>query len=1066
MKLVGPAQGSILDLVQNDPRTDRVQLHFGDNGLELEVFDSFGDHPATPFEEVARATIPVSAQGPSIAPGIWGHVAVTVRGNQPGQIDMTLDGMQHGVEVHGRSTTTRALAEGDTVIQVESTEGFPPVGVARVGSEFVEYTLRGENELFCRFNASGPMAGFGGRLARSQRERDRDVGSIPPGLALGLLRGGHPVGTLVEHYGYSIPLRQDIPSGQGTLTSEVGPFRVARVTDVGDTGSTDAILPEGAIGLNSLQGLEKDNLGPLVLALADNPTSDEDGAQVMGGFHASGGYALLLQGWGGTQFGSGLLTAAPNGTPIGGVEVIRYSGKNGNELLIARRAAHDELNVNFLDQARAFIIDYGGIVDTNGVEANDVMTRSVYCIPISIPVTNASIFPPSSGPPRMVQLTHPGQGELTEWVRYDRAQSSFQQLVRLDERMVNALSLLLGTGGLAQLQSQLPGGVGGGGGGGGGGGMLAPGSGFGPTAGGAMGTGPLEPNNAPYDQVPPLNGSGSGQASPSQTLGQGSGGASSNVWTPVLGTETDTTFALSRAALDIMEFRGVADTFDQTHSAGTVVVPVFEVEGRYGHLAGAQDAVWIDGGSLSPGGVQTSVVHRAYVMPLSRLQRTFEHEMVDGAASAATEAILPLIPVPPGAGPPHYVALGAGLPGPISLPTSPLPGEDQRILPRMVKFPSGERPRSATQVALGTEAISTAQSGGASAPVVIDELLFGTANHGDGLIAGFQQGSNAGAGLILAEDIGPADPGLLVRSALYAARGVVPGTTQTIRVLEQANGLARIGEEIVCYVETEANSGTVVLAQFGRGLLGTQANPHCAGTVMHPLDNIPATVLAGDLNAEDELLGVVSSVNFPDQGTVLVGQEIIHYTRKQGGQLWMPRASLIPGAQDGGGIALFRGRFGTQAADHPAGTPVILFPFRYWDRWQAGADAPEMAFLELRVEQNSSLFDGAFFEQDSGGLAAVRLGAILRADDNMPWDMDPEETPGMWLLNQGAPEGEQAWPLGAWGDALEARFFVDYEPGALNIETGSSHAWKYSPRLLRFAVSYNAPSQTLRSVDR
>ena len=1070
MRMVEPSLGPVMDLNHGDPRTNRIALRLLGTELELSVLDHYGDHPATVEEEVTKVTVPISQTGPSVAPGTWGHVSLSILGNRPSQIDFQLDGQNLGVTYHGMTRTTAPVSITDSLIPVESTEGFPEYGVARVGSELVEYRVQNANSLVCEFNESGPLAGFGGRLARHRRELSGDPSSPPVGLGSGFVSADHGIGTLVEIYGYSMPIREPIPSGQGQLVGDVGPFRVARVMDVGENVQPDAIIPEGTIGL-SLLGLESGNIGPIQLALADHPLGDPDGAEVMKGFHAAGGYALLLQGWGGTQFGTGLVTAAPNGTRIGGVEVIRYSGISGNELIIAQRGAHAELGIQFLDGPRAFIIDFGGISDVDGNELDNQMVRSVFCIPISVPVQNANVFPQSvggtntqSGPARFAQITHTTSGELTEWIRYDRVQATHNQLVRIDEPMVNNLSALLGIGRVPQVQNPQPGQS-----------QAVSSAGSGSSSASAPGASPLPewtpPSAGPLGTQPPSPSSPDG-TTPGQTSSGSSSsgqGVSANVWTTVLGQAETPTWALTQSVSDLMRFRGVADTNNQSHPGGTLVVPVFRIDLGYGQLPGAQDAVFLDAGPQGAGGVQTNLVHRAFTAPLEDNFATANHTDVDGVAQAGN----PFTGEYPVEEFGTYVGLGAGLATPISPGQGTTQADDLRLLPRMVKFPSGERPTTVDRVVLGRDATAssgTAASGGAVneiPAVVIDEMVYGTKEQGNGLVNGFQAGANMGSGLILAADLNETETTLGVQSAIATPRGPI-GTTliQALRILDRGMGLARIGDEIVCYTGVDVQTGVITLAAGGRGLLGTTPAPHELGAVLYPMNERIATVLVADLTAEEDLIPVWSTAEFPDEGTLLIGQELVHYTRKAGNSFWMPRASLRPGAQDGGGLALFRGRYGTAASAHAADTPVILFPFRYWDRWEFGADVPELAYLGLRVDQSSAYFEGAAFRMEPPPYQGVRLEALLRADPSLPWDADPFETDGLFLLDQGKPDDTDFWPLEIWSDALEARVYVQYEPGAIDLLTGSAHGWKFSPKLRQYAVSFDAPSETLRSVDR
>ncbi|MFT4649529.1 MAG: hypothetical protein ACI9X4_002769, partial [Glaciecola sp.] len=186
---------------------------------------------------------------------------------------------------------------------------------------------------------------------------------------------------------------------------------------------------------------------------------------------------------------------------------------------------------------------------------------------------------------------------------------------------------------------------------------------------------------------------------------------------------------------------------------------------------------------------------------------------------------------------------------------------------------------------------------------------------------------------------------------------------------------------------------------------------------------------------------------------------------KLGSQFVMPRGSLEVGLKDGDGGGLFRGRFGTAASAAVQGTPVIFFPYRYWDRWQERTEVPELAYLGLRVDQPGALFEEVFYQAEPIPFGGVSMGVLMRLHPDLPWDADPDETPGLFLLEKGMDEGDEPWVLDAVSDALEARFFVDYEPGCFDSITGGEHGWKYSPRLKRFGVGYEAPGQVLRSVD-
>jgi hypothetical protein len=136
--------------------------------------------------------------------------------------------------------------------------------------------------------------------------------------------------------------------------------------------------------------------------------------------------------------------------------------------------------------------------------------------------------------------------------------------------------------------------------------------------------------------------------------------------------------------------------------------------------------------------------------------------------------------------------------------------------------------------------------------------------------------------------------------------------------LPQDGGLLRLGDEILAYKLLAGETGDITLAANGRGLLGTRPAQHQVGEPVMFLEHTTMTVLTGPVGAMDAKLGVVSTEEFPPEGTVLIGTELIHYTRLRQNSLEMPRSSSVPGKMDGNGDALFRGRFGTLPPACPA----------------------------------------------------------------------------------------------------------------------------------------------------
>ena len=165
------------------------------------------------------------------------------------------------------------------------------------------------------------------------------------------------------------------------------------------------------------------------------------------------------------------------------------------------------------------------------------------------------------------------------------------------------------------------------------------------------------------------------------------------------------------------------------------------------------------------------------------------------------------------------------------------------------------------------------------------------------------------------------------------------------------------------------------------------------------------------------------------------------------------------------GRGLFRGRFGTVPAAHTAGTPVIVFPFRYWDRWTERADAPELFYFGFSGGQPDAFWKRAFWDVDDAPVAGARLGVLTRTRPDIPWDADPELEDGLSVDFAGRLDaGGNA--IGVQSSRVDWRAFVRYEPGAFDPLLGLSHGWKTTPRLTLFGAEMIGPSAILWRQDR
>ncbi len=1041
----------LLDVGGSSPDADRLSVLFENGDLVLRVLDGGGDHRMTPgFREAAEVRYTLAAgDGPGLPIDVWHHIAIDVRGTRPSQMSMLVNGLAHGVRTPGLTRLTGQLDETTTIIAVESTEGFPDRGVVRIGNELIEYTKSG-NVLDATFQATGPDAGFGGRNARVQWSGGET--SVPLNVANTAFN--HPQGAPVELYGFAEPLAADVTAGQGALPSELGIFRVACVaaleggSPVGQTISVNGILGPFIIGT----GINSDatDVTGLVLTSADDPDGVQGGdpSEVMKAFNPGGGYAALMQVGAGEDL---------NSAPIGGFEVVRYSGYDGSVLRIASWGdAVPELTALAEGAAdpdiaaggrRSFVVRWQALA--GGVPIQDMLGARLFVMPISIPATGGgqAFFSGTIQERQFAQITEASAGELTEWVCYNTYVQANSQLVR-DDPLAIMEARNYATGFRPDVDPDDPTQGGGGGPGGGGGGGSLPGSATG--------------GSAPPDTPGALMlSSSAGPGASSSAVQQTSAGFT---WEPTLGAPEDEDFPLSRAVREVFQHRGVMGTFPHPHASGTPVLPVFRARngGVDGGKPGKNDAVFLMGADFGHIGWPVTVFRSHRPSPQALVHPWQQAADTPVAQSTSQTAAIQNVGAERND---WYFALDAGSPAPVQAGTVDSTGQaqitDTRAIARVLRFPSGERPRNVTEVRLG----GSVAGSGVIPSAIVDEVVFGATDFGTQTPLQDPESVQAGQ-LVLREDCYDGDPLLTVYPTnLRIPLGVIGSTYEYLSALDEDGGLLRVGDELIAYESYDADTGELTIAQNGRGLLGTRPGNYEVGTPVTYLDGYRVSTLSGGMSATSNAIPVTSTARFPAEGTVLIDNELVHYTRITANGLEMPAGSTEPGAMDRNGPGLFRGRFGTFPETHTAGAPVILFPARYWDRWTERADAPELSYFGFELSQPAAFWREFFYEDEQPGLNGVQMGVLMRSDPSVPWDADPDETPGLEVFYRSEIAGG-ALPIGVQSDTVQWRVFVDYSQGAFDLQQGLGHGWRATPRLRGLATTYVAPSMSLRSVEK
>lgn len=1059
--------GLLLDLAGTETDVERVQLLVEGADLVLRVLDGFGDHRDTTQKEAGEVRYALAAgggTGSSNGPGLpydtWHHVEIDVRGNRPSQMSMLVNGQAHGVRTPGLTRLSQSLTQGTGVLAVDSLEGFPAQCVVRVGNELVE-VLNDGTSLKAERQLAGRLAGFGGRIAREPYASLVEGGSANVPANFAGITTSHPAGTPVELYGYALQTLSDVPTGRADLAAELGRFRVALLEGVSGASSPlgdPIVLPVGLFGITLGNGmLSNSSANGLLLRCADDGDDQDNetpSAEYMSAFSTTGGYAAIVQTLVSAQTGQ---AQDANGAAIGGIEIIRYSGWNDRTLLIAQRGIGAPTLPNLANlqgnQAgriggqRSFVAQWspnivvGGGAGQPAVTVQQQLRWRCYVVPISLPVPGASqvngFLAANAQNPQLAQITHLDDAEHTEWVRYDTFDSTNGQLVRDDPAALNRVYDVIVSGGDVAVQVPPTGGGGGGGGG---------------------------PGGSPKSEA------AAGKSAPVKTAVQQSGAQSGGFqWDPRLGVPENTVadHPISRAVEAHFRFRGVLGTYSHQHPAGTRVLPVVALPagGPDNGRPGRRDAVFLAGPTPDHPGWPL-LVHRAHIA--SPLVGTSAWEQPPNTVKPAGVENPQGGPVPedPGLLNRTWLAFEDRAPEPILASQPPAQGSsaqpvvDSRLLSRIVGFPSGERPRIVSGVAVGGAANGLS---GVVPGATVDELVFGDHQFGRASEAGDPE-ATAGASMMLAQPASADDDQLVVvPNAVRIALGPVGGTHEFLADLPQDGGLLRIGDEIVGYSQLDATTGTITVAPNGRGMLGTDPGPHDPSETVVFLEHMVASTLAGGCGANDASLALAAVDDFPSEGLVLVGEELVHYTRIQGAALDMPRASNTPGLRDERGSGLFRGRFGTTPSSHSAGELVVLFPARYPDRWADKADAPELAYFAFAVDHPSAFWTGAFYGESKAD--GVRLRVLQKARSEAPWDADPEEDARLKLLSRGDKDGG-AVPVMVQSDRIEWRVHAVYDQRAFDPVAGLSHGWKRTPKLRLFSAFYYAPSATLRSMER
>jgi hypothetical protein len=1014
-----------------DTNRNRILLAGRDGNLVFELLDEAGLDPAP---SSSPAGVPRTASEwylslaelnlPANTPL---HLSASAYAARPGDLSFAVDGVTRGKPRFVTHLTSAlrpfdpSLANNNNVLppqggneryldlQVESTDGFPDVGILRIGLELFEYSSRQGNTFRCRFIDSQ-----GGRGARQSGREHRPAlpldanGNPTVDINDPQFQGANldvfpaiPAGSLVELYGYSaLPSESTaMMVGSTQLVGAVGAFAVARGF-VANPRQIALTTPNTTIQLG--RGIDATWQGDIELA---NPVPNAIGdtnypppaaaAEIADAFATGGGYALLVQ-WGRTfNFTpQGQLSASK---AIGGIELVRYQARQGTRLTGVQRAQRLPGNDAQIDQslfqaglARDFICDWEEfpVPGNNQARWDNIPTRILWVVPISLGVQNASVLwdPQTTQLTEWIQLRPQGAPNDVEWVRYDvLAENRF--VCRANRAAWSFLNF--------QLTQQFQAGV--------------------------EDLTPLGPNNTvapvlvpPWGTVPATAG----------FIG----------YTPTL----ENTYPQIHSARLALGFRG--DPFTRTSSHPQTNSRVTQCQrlqlpwgnfGAYTGRLGRHDRVALIQGSVASGSRRPNVEWQTVTWACRR----FESDNLN-RNQTPTEFLGPW--------PFQLAAFDDGLRVPLLGPARGVVIDDSRRFDRIVKFPSGELPAAYCQApVLGAGVGNTQAMRG-----IVDEV---------------EITAQLAPDLVLEEDCTDTARSFRVnRSLALNAAGGVWLQNDVSASLPRQGGLVQLDTEVLAY-QTHAD-GVFTVASSGRGLLNTTARAHARGARVRFLTHRPMAILGSGIGPRDAELPLVDRGPLPTEGTLLLGRELLHYAwmRARGGQVlvemprWYPSGADRVSSQSRG---LFRGRYGTAPQSGAAGEAVIGFPFRHWDRYAERSDDPELGYFQLTTNEAPVLFRTLRWRQETVD-ARVGVVCLVRGDGWSGFDAEPGVAPGLWLLS-GAGENGASHRIDFSGSRLEIRFAVQYRPGVLDLNTFQAHGWKTTARVEDVRLEYDGQGRIL-----
>ncbi len=1019
--------GVLLDYGTGVSQRNRMALLVRDNKLIYEVLDEAGldpdpgQSPAGVLRTSSRWELPLAEL--SLPQRTAVHVSATAYSSRPTDLSVSIDGFARGQKPF-RTRLTAALPGYDpqqspqlppgqatsdpryVTLQVESTLGFPQQGVLRVGTELFEYTSIQGNSFVCQ-----PLDSTGGRAARQiAREHRPDIpvdANGRPTIDLTTIAQGvnvdqfpnHPSGSEVELYGYSgVPSSNTLLFTGSSPVDPIGGFAVARgfLTSPRPIVLSAQGIPPIRIGM----GIDLTWTGELELAdpkvvASGNPAIAS--TAISDAFPTRGGFALLVQRR--FRFSPPLGQVAAQ-VLAGGVEVIRYTSRNGNKLTGIQRAVilpgnNSQIGQQYFDgQPSQFVTDW----DDNFMDPRvqpplrwdlDPM-RMLNVVPISIPLQNAANIadPIATGTTEWVQLFPRSLPNDTEWVRYD-AVVERTHIVRAFRGAWESTRVAL-TNQFALDDVQV--------------GPLGPVGGSAPSA------------QTPWPAV----------VSTSGYIG----------YIPKL--ESD--YPQILFARQALGFRGDPFTRTSSHAhPNSIAMPCHRLDlwwGNFGAMTGRpgrHDRVALVQGSAASGTQRPPV--EWHTVNWSVRDYTGDLQLQNPPAERTSPDPFQLFAFQ---GPVQILIRGQQRGQPIT---------DVRVVDRLVKFPSGELPAAAADAVV----CGGNSSGGETVAGAVDEIS--VADHCAADLVVDEEFADQAQQFLVRPSAYAAAHGLVYVNAdlttdYPASGGLVQIDDEILAYQGHANGsfqVARNGRGLLGTKPSGHDRGARMrfLTHRPAGITTAQVSPRSEKIQLQAAGAMPRQFGSVLLNRTE------------------IAHYTWSRTLGTGIALEMPRH--FPPGEDGDTMAargLFRGRFGTAPTSVGASEPVIFMPVRYWDRHVERSDDPEQSYFQLTMREAPSYFRSVRWEEETTD-PTVDVRLFMRADARQQWRDDPKLSPWLRELERSTGDSD-AKVLDLQATQLELRFVTIYSPGCLDLQTYRAHGWKTAPKVRSVELEYEGESRIVR----